>query len=102
MKTFNLLTICIGCIFAFVFTGCFGDQPQTPEPLVRTETKEVYIPVYCNGPKVTCEFSGGGTITLGKLMKCISDQKAALAYCSKDNMIKHEPTLIDLTKQENK
>lgn len=94
MKIFNYVLI---AMLAMIIIGC-GAAKQPNAPIVVTDTKTVYIPVYCPTPKVTCEFSGGGTTTASKMLKCIIVQKDALSFCSKDSMEKYVNDLIEKAK----
>ena len=94
MKIFNYVLI---AMLAMILIGC-GAAKQPDAPIVVTDTKTVYIPVYCPTPKVTCEFSGGGTTTVSKMLKCVVVQKDALSFCSKESMEKHINDLIEQAK----
>lgn len=61
----------VAAIIAII--GC-TEKVYVPEYI----EKEVYIPVTITVPEIDCEFTGGGAMTLEKMLKCLSDQKAAL------------------------
>lgn len=71
--TWKIIDAILLIIAIILIIGC-TEKVYVPEYI----EKEVYIPVTITVPEINCEFTGGGTLTLEKMLKCLSDQKAAL------------------------
>jgi hypothetical protein len=83
MKILNskLLTL---ISFSIVIVGC--SNTTTTEQLqpcsAKVETVEVKVPVACQIPKVTCDFSGENFEPTQKLLDCLILHKKLLKACT--------------------
>lgn len=72
-------------LLALVTLMMVGCSAKAPRPIIKTETKEVYVEVPCSIPKVSCDFEGPGFVPTKKLLECVITQKMALDTCAKFN-----------------
>lgn len=89
MKIFSLL------VMAILLAGC-GTKIVEKDNYI-TNTRDVYIPVYCNDEDVTIRCNWKDKDDSGvvkKMMLCIQDLKDSKRFCSKDNMSKYVDELI--------
>lgn len=100
MKISSIIKFIVCGLIMFLVIGCGGKEPA-PAPIIKVDMQKVYIPVYCESPKILCEFSGDGVVTIGKLIKCISDLKAANAFCNKDKIESHINEMIKTKDKED-
>jgi len=99
MKIFNLIAFSIAILTMLI--GC--GAKQQPDTVYLTNTKKVYIPVYCNTRvKVKCEFNNPeDTKVIDGMLTCIISQKDVISACSEDKLRKHVDDLIAKDKEDD-
>lgn len=80
-RTFTIL-FCV-VVLASVLAGCGVKTITKTELVVDTQTQDVYIPVKCEIPEISCEFKGEGFVPTEKLLDCVIKQKRAIEICTK-------------------